>query len=150
MIEPIDSWEADLWPVFDRLKSAMDKQEQARLGGTLTEFAREAKLLFAFFEEMTWLVYSHDPARTEWVYLTWKSSRGINQWYPDVDLPLKWRLAERAMVPVPTAELVEQHKAKYQWWKDTDKQNSKDYKAQVRAWEKEQKKAEKARKVKAS
>lgn len=146
MTEPIDDWESDLWPVFDRLKSAMDKQEQARLDGTLDEFVKNAKLLFDFFETTVNVIHFEHRMRTEWVYLTWKSSRGINQWYPDRDLPLRWRLAEDAPMPAPTAELVEKFKAKYQGWKDADKANARAYKAEVRKLEKEQKKKEKGKK----
>ena len=107
MLEPITDWERDLWPVFDRLKSAMDRQEEARVAGTLDEFVRSATPLFSFIVRLTSLAWGFDRLQTEWVYLNWKRSRGIDQWVPDRDLPLRWMLAEQAMVPLPPAEAME-------------------------------------------
>lgn len=148
VIEPTLQWEQDLWPVFDRLKAAMDRQESARLAGQLDELNATAGQLFRFLETLTFQVWLYDKVKTEYVYLAWKNSRGINAWVPDRDLVWRWFLAEVVPCPVPTAEAVAAIKARHQAWKDKDKANEKLVKAEYRRIERERKKQEKKEKEK--
>lgn len=139
MLEPITPWEQDLWPVFDRLKAALDRQEIARAEGQrhLSDFLSAARPLFDFLEYLTWRAWEFDKVQAEFVYLNWKRSRQIDQWVPDRDLPLRWRLAERAMLPLPPAAYVEKIKQKHAQWaqscKDAEKQAKATYRKMTQA-----------------
>jgi hypothetical protein len=139
MIQPILLWEEDLWPVFDRLKAAMDKQEQARVAGRLDEFVAQGAPLFEFLEGLTFRVWMTDKVKTSYVYLSWKASRGIDSWLPDRDLPLRWFLAEQVPVPVPQAEAMEAIKAKHRHWAFQNLENKKFLKQEYKRIEREQK-----------
>ena len=139
----VGDWENDLHPVFDRLKSALDRQEEARVAGTLDDFVLRAWTLFYGLENLTWRVWEHNKTLAEYVYLSWKRKRRIDSWVPDRDLPLKWSLADRVPIPVPTAEILDQIKAKHQGWKDQNKANAKAMKQEYRKAEKARKKEEK-------
>ncbi len=128
----IGDWEADLFPVFDRLKSALDRQEEARVTGKLNEFVERAFVLFANLEALTWRVWQYEKILTEYVYLSWKRKRRIDSWVPDRDLPLKWALADKVPIPVPPAEILDKIKAKHQGWKDQNKANAKAMKQEHR------------------
>jgi hypothetical protein len=145
VIQPILAWEEDLWPVFDRLKAAMDRQEQARVAGKLKEFTQQASGLFEFLENLTFQAWIHDRIKTTYVYLSWKASRGIDAWLPDRDLPLRWHLAERVPIPVPQADAIAAIKAKHEHWAWQNKENAKLLKAEQRRIQKDKERAEKAK-----
>jgi hypothetical protein len=148
MIQPILAWEEDLWPVFDRLKAAMDRQEQARVAGELDEFIAQWTGLFKDLENLTYTIYMRnemDEVKMTYVYLSWKASRGINSWMPDRDLPLKWRLANWCPVPVPQADAIAAIKAKHEHWAWQNKENAKLLKAEQRRIQKDKERAEKAK-----
>lgn len=143
--EPYCTWEEYLWPVFDRLKSAMDKQEAARTQGTLGEFVKTASELFWYFEGMVQAVWQFDPDAMKYTYLGWKRSRKIESWFPDVDLPLKWVLALNMPVPEPDEVVLERMKEKHRRWAEHNKDAAKQMKAYARTMEREKKKLAKAK-----
>jgi len=113
-----------MWAAWDRIKAALDKQEQLREAkAALNVWIERAWKLWQFITDCDALVREAHPQRCAIAYGYWLTARDIEDWTPPTGGPLVWTAPGRGRAG--ESEFLAQQEAKREHFKDELKQQQK-------------------------